>query len=161
MYCGNNRLHTTGKTIGTRYECLQRGIRYGKSLPVDPAYAGEYNPIDMRKFYCGKSDTLPEGYHDFGSNAMCFSKGIGVGKSIRAKNEYKAESKDQRVRFEFDGDKNNSIYYVVYLCIIITVLVARPAILTVEEKKDEKIVRKFSIPRYLFFCIALYLVFFL
>ena len=50
MYCGNNRLHTTGKTIGTRYECLQRGIRYGKSLPVDPAYAGEYNPIDMASY---------------------------------------------------------------------------------------------------------------
>ena len=82
MYCGNNRLDPkviSGELIiGDRYQCLQRDI--GKGLTLPPSDNG-YDPINREKIYCGKSNALPRGYDRFGSNSQCFQKGVGVGKS--------------------------------------------------------------------------------
>lgn len=58
MYCGNNRNSKqvkNGNKIGSRYECLKKGIGVGMNLPLDLDYLDEYIPIDSRKIYCGKA----------------------------------------------------------------------------------------------------------
>jgi len=89
MYCGNNRqsskVRSGEQVIGTRYGCLKKGIGVGMHLPYDPEYAQRFVPIDGRKIYCGELDQLPAGYDLFGSNSMCYFKGVGTGKAIKAK----------------------------------------------------------------------------
>lgn len=92
MYCGNNRNFVglkDGMSIGTRYGCFKKGIGVGKNLPYDKNYEKKYRPIDSRKIYCGKDNSLPEGYDIMGNNLMCFHKGVGVGKSLKAKDKLK------------------------------------------------------------------------
>jgi hypothetical protein len=83
MYCGNNRLDPRvvngDLVVGDRYRCFQRGVGKGMTLPP---YSGDYDPIHNEKIYCGKKDSLPQGYARFGSNNQCFQKGVGVGKKI-------------------------------------------------------------------------------
>ena len=87
MYCGNNKNHSSllnGEAkIGDRYSCLRKGIGMGLSLPKDPEYDNNYEPIDTRKIYCGKKKRLPKGYSSMGSNSQCLQKGIGIGKKKR------------------------------------------------------------------------------
>ena len=94
MYCGNNRLSPQividGDRIGTRYECLKKGIGIGKNLPFDPAYAVGYKPIDKTKIYCGKKKRKPAGYDRMGSPPACLQIGVGIGKRIRAKQKRRA-----------------------------------------------------------------------
>lgn len=89
-YCGNNKKHpdvVSGvKRIGTRYECLQKGIGVGKASGPDASYAGDYEPVDKRKMYCGKAARMPSGYKLKGSPNMCFRKGFGVGKAMVSRN---------------------------------------------------------------------------
>jgi len=89
MYCGNNAedpdLKQGRKKRGTRYECLQKGIGVGLSLPFDDKYSKKYVPIDRRKIWCGKSNKLPDDYDLMGSTGMCYTKGVGIGRSIKAK----------------------------------------------------------------------------
>ena len=44
MYCGNNRLNSSllngTVRLGTRYDCLKKGIMTGLNLPYDPEYSG-------------------------------------------------------------------------------------------------------------------------
>jgi len=99
IYCGNNKKSpqlkkTRGKPrveIGTRYECFQKGFGIGYN---QPAFIGEYEPIDTRRYYCGKGE-LPEGYHDYGTLFQCFAKGVGVGNLVKSK---KAKSVKKRSR---------------------------------------------------------------
>ena len=92
IYCGNNRLDTkltSGQyTIGTRYQCLKKGVGVGLNLPIDRNMLNEYEPIDMFKIYCGNIQILPQGYDKLGSPQECHRKGVGVGKKIRARRNY-------------------------------------------------------------------------
>jgi hypothetical protein len=89
MYCGNNKLDpkviSGDLIIGNRYECLQKGI--GKGLTLPSYNNNGYDPINREQIYCGKSNTLPRGYDRFGSNSQCFQKGVGVGKSLPRQNQ--------------------------------------------------------------------------
>lgn len=85
-YCGNNKLYPDllkGKVkLGTRFECLKKGIQNGKYLGKDPKYSGDYEPIDTRKIYCGNKSDLPEGYDYLGNPPLCLQKGTGLGKRL-------------------------------------------------------------------------------
>lgn len=88
MYCGNNLLHaslTNGTSVlGTRYECLRKGIGTGLNLPLDIGYLGQYQPVDARRMYCGNRDNIPIGYDYVGNLAQCLQKGVGIGKKMKA-----------------------------------------------------------------------------
>lgn len=89
LYCGNNRLHSSVRSgnavIGTRSECLRKGVGLGKALPCNPDYNGPYEPIDNRKVWCGNSDTLPSGYDIVGTLPGCLQKGVGTGMRQKAR----------------------------------------------------------------------------
>jgi hypothetical protein len=86
--CTNNRNHpdlVVGlKRIGTRYECLKRGIGLGRNLPFDPSYAVDYDPIDRTRTYCGLQNRKPMGYNRMGSPSSCLRTGVGIGRRMRA-----------------------------------------------------------------------------
>lgn len=88
IYCGNNAHHPPlvngQKTLGTRNECLLKGISIGNSLPVDPYFTLPYAPIDKTKKYCGPLANLPAGYDRFGGLHECYNCGVGVGKRQKA-----------------------------------------------------------------------------
>lgn len=90
-YCGNNRNHPSlldgTKELGTRLDCLQRGMRRGLAEDVDPLFNEPYEPIDPVKKYCGNKEELPENYDRFGGLYECYLKGVGTGKRIKAKRE--------------------------------------------------------------------------
>lgn len=100
IYCGNNANHSElrngTKTLGTRLECLKKGIKNGKSLPVDPEFKKPYRPIVREKKYCGNLDDLPVGYHRFGGLHECYLSGVGVGKRIKAKKSKKRKSRNNK-----------------------------------------------------------------
>lgn len=102
MYCGNNRLHPDlldgTKRLGTRKECLDRGVRVGLSLPPERSYAGRYEPIDNTKIYCGNSSRLPDGYDRFGAVFECHRIGVGRGKNIKSKRVYGKRRRSKRLR---------------------------------------------------------------
>lgn len=85
FYCGSNRLNPQlignggNKTIGTRNDCLRKGIGVGLHMPVDLNYNNPYQPIDNRRFYCGNGN-LPNGYDANGTLQQCFATGVGVGR---------------------------------------------------------------------------------
>lgn len=93
IYCGNNardlELRSGRKRRGNRYQCMKKGIGVGMSLPFDNTYATRYVPIDRRKIWCGKSNQLPAGYDILGTTGMCYTKGVGIGRSIKAKKKRK------------------------------------------------------------------------
>ena len=97
IYCGNNALEPkliSGElNLGTKYKCLQKGIMKGRGLPK---YEHNYQKIDNRKIYCGKSNILPQGYDYLGNLPMCLNKGIGIGKA----------------RFSFIDHQNNIKFYL-------------------------------------------------
>ena len=104
IYCGNNAksndILSGNKVIGTRYGCLRKGIGKGKNSPVDNNYIGEYQAIDTRKIYCGKSENLPNGYDLMGNLPQCLQKGIGIGKkqkAIQYKNQEVVQGQQQEV----------------------------------------------------------------
>jgi len=88
IYCGNNQLHsglTNGTSrIGSRYQCLRKGIGLGRSLPYDKDYDGPFQPIDNTKIYCGNDNVLPPGYDRLGNNSTCLQKGVAIGKVQKA-----------------------------------------------------------------------------
>lgn len=100
MYCGNNRrnpkVRSGQQVIGTKYGCLKKGIGVGLGLPYDPEYSNRYVPVDGRKIYCGEAEELPEGYDLMGSNSMCYFKGVGVGKALKAKEVRSGKTKKKR-----------------------------------------------------------------
>jgi hypothetical protein len=85
IYCGNNQ-HIPHR--GTRAACYRKGRGIGLHLPVDPNYDEDnfdYDPIDNSYIYCGNDDQHVMGPNEImGRLNWCLSKGIGIGKRIRA-----------------------------------------------------------------------------
>jgi hypothetical protein len=93
IYCGNNGnapgLLSGRETLGTRYDCLRKGIGVGRKLPYNPDnYANAFARLDPRIPYCGNSANLPNGYNHMGSLRECYESGIGVGMAQRAQQGY-------------------------------------------------------------------------
>lgn len=90
IYCGNNQMFpgllSGTHVMGTNYECLRRGIGVGSHLPYDATFAGQYAPVDQRRFYCGNAAVLPAGGGHFaiGSPSKCLAIGVGIGKRQRS-----------------------------------------------------------------------------
>lgn len=102
IYCGNNAEHphlrSGKKIIGTRYQCLQKGLNNGRNMPVDPTFLLPYRPIIKDKKYCGTKNNLPSGYDRFGGLHECYQMGVGVGKRETAKNSKNKRSKRKNKR---------------------------------------------------------------
>jgi hypothetical protein len=86
IYCGNNRRHPNSRNLGTRYECLQKGIGTGcYVIPIDLTLNDyDYESIDGVRIYCGGNANLPPNYTRFGNSAECFQIGRGIGMKKRA-----------------------------------------------------------------------------
>ena len=80
--CSNNKYRGAK---GTRYDCFRKGVGIGLSQPVDKSYRNRYSPRDKRKVYCGKARRLPQKYDIMGNLPMCLQKGVGVGKTMKAR----------------------------------------------------------------------------
>lgn len=110
IYCGNNANHSElrngTKTLGTRLQCLKKGIQNGKSLPVDPEFKKPYRPIIREKKYCGNLEDLPDGYHRFGGLHECYLSGVGVGKRMKAKSKRKSKKSKRKSRRKSKKSRN-------------------------------------------------------
>jgi hypothetical protein len=132
IYCGNNlndpKLTNGTHNIGTKYQCLRKGIGVGINLPYDPAYSIPYRPIDPRKFYCGKSRRLPDGGGHFavGSPSKCLQKGVGIGK------KQTADRRDGNFRFSFNTI--NSIGFNPYIIFIVIVSIVSGLLYFIKPK---------------------------
>jgi hypothetical protein len=140
IYCGNNRENIDLKNgklqLGTRYNCLKKGIGKGLREPKDPSYAGNYSPIDTRKIYCGNDLILPENYDLFGNLSQCLQKGIGIGKRKKASQISKHVIK-----------KSNIVLGVIVLLVsLILLLTLKPKFIT---KLDSNRNRYIDIPKFL------------
>ena len=98
IYCGNNlyELNKNNFKLGTRYECLKKGIGKGLSLPVDPKYKGKYKPIIPNNIYCGDKLRSPDKNKRLGTPSGCLQKGIGIGKKLKAKKEREKKKKSTK-----------------------------------------------------------------
>lgn len=98
IYCGNNlyELNKNNIKLGTRYECLKKGIGKGLSLPVDPKYKGKYKAIIENKIYCGDKLRSPDKSKKLGTPSGCLQKGIGIGKKLKAKKEREKKKKSKK-----------------------------------------------------------------
>jgi hypothetical protein len=143
LYCGNNRkdpiLNTTHR-IGTRYGCLKKGIGVGLNMPVDPSYAGEYEPIQNTKLYCGNKTRVPSGYNGYDTLGGCFRKGVGVGKRQKATSGFISDDDDSPV------NKSIGIELIPILLLSIVFLIlylishyAKPKWLVKKENSKTKI----------------------
>ena len=92
LYCGNNAkddgLRDGSKILGTRYQCLRKGIGRGLNEPIF-SYSQEYEPIEQIKVFCGNGNILPRDKDRFGTRDECLRKGFAVG---------------QKQKFTRDGD---------------------------------------------------------
>jgi hypothetical protein len=156
-YCGNNaqhpRLLSGDVNLGTRYECMRKGIGRGMHMPYDDNFASVYTAIDKTRIYCGDKNDLPAGYDRMGSLVHCLQKGIGVGKRITADK----------------GAPRFMLFYRVLLPILIIILLTgglftflklkKPSIVT--EKDNRKIdwgkFMAFYIPVATLICILIFL----
>jgi len=97
IYCGNNAHHpdlVNGiRSLGTRNQCLRKGLKNGESLPVDPSFLLPYQPINPEKKYCGVRDNIPDGYDRMGGLYECYLSGVGVGKKKKAMKSIKKSKK--------------------------------------------------------------------
>ena len=83
LYCGNNRTILEREPtliMGTNSKCLRKGIGVGLNLPFDKTYLLPYDPIDVRKIYCGDQEILPVNYDRIGNLPSCLQKGVAIGK---------------------------------------------------------------------------------
>ncbi len=69
LYCGNNArdegLINGTKILGTRYQCLKKGIGKGLNEPI-LKYNNDYEPIENVRIYCGNG-ALPNNKDRFGT----------------------------------------------------------------------------------------------
>jgi hypothetical protein len=82
IYCGNNGrdegLRNGSKILGTRYQCLKKGIGRGLKEPI-LSYTDDYEPIDQVKVFCGNGNILPQNKDRLGTRGECLRKGFAVG----------------------------------------------------------------------------------
>jgi hypothetical protein len=82
LYCGNNArdvgLLNGTKILGTRYQCLKKGIGRGLNEPI-LEYNEEYEALDDIKLFCGNGTTLPAGKDRLGTRGECLRKGFAIG----------------------------------------------------------------------------------
>ncbi|CCV02341.1 hypothetical protein IIV30_146R [Invertebrate iridescent virus 30] len=84
IYCGNNArdegLINGTKILGTRYQCLKKGIGRGLHEPI-LSYTNDYSPIEEVKIFCGNGNVLPQNKDRFGTRDECLRKGFAVGQN--------------------------------------------------------------------------------
>jgi hypothetical protein len=151
IYCGNNALHpdiVNGvKVLGSRYQCLRKGIGTGINLPVDPDYGLPYEPIDNRKIYCGNQNVLPVGYDILGNAPQCLQKGIGIGKVQKAQGDVDDIELDNGIKIK--KNKNiNLILLFIFLFIFILLYTIKPKFIC---KKEEKNIKKIDWKKFMLF----------
>ena len=82
IYCGNNALYPGlrdgTKILGSRYQCLKKGIGKGLREPLQN-YNEDYAPVDDLKLFCGNGDVLPRNKDRLGTRGECLRKGFAVG----------------------------------------------------------------------------------
>ena len=100
IYCGNNANHPDlvngRRSLGTRHQCLRKGIQNGESMPLDPSFLLPYQPINPEKKYCGDLASLPDGYDRMGGLYECYLSGVGVGKKKTAMKSKKKSKKSKK-----------------------------------------------------------------
>lgn len=147
-YCGNDRNSLNGRRLGSRYKCLQIGIGKGRSMPLDPEYLNPYDPIDIRKIYCGKENRLPRGYNYMGNAPLCLQKGIGIGKKQRAEQE-----RDNGGDNYIDNRNMKFRYFLFFISLVIVFslfYIAKPSFVMKTDKKKKK---KINWYKFIFFYI--------
>jgi len=141
MYCGNNRLHrnlTNGSVrLGTRYECLKKGIVTGLNMPYDDDYSYDYEPIDDTKIYCGNNDQLPENYDMFGNLPACLRKGIGIGKKQKVENENDDGGGDVYQKSENSYTVFFLIFFVLKITIALLLIYFKPKFIIKNQKTKQ------------------------
>lgn len=140
IYCGSNSLNpqliANGGTqnIGTRHQCLRKGIGKGLNMPFDPSYNDPYQPIDPRQFYCGDNVVLPAGYDANGTIQQCLSKGIGIGRHQLAQRAIANGSWKKYMKFiPFIS------FLVLHAIFIVTFIYTKPSFFTKEVKGERQI----------------------
>ena len=138
FYCGSNQLnsqligHGGNKTIGSRNQCLRKGIGVGMYMPIDISYNRPYQAIDQRKIYCGDNQ-LPAGYDLNGTLQQCFSKGIGVGRHKVAERGW-ANPRNIEI-----NSKSLLFYPLIYIVLntafILTMIYTKPSFILKESKE--------------------------
>ena len=103
MFCGDSELLPEGYDyMGSRNQCLKRGVGIGMSLPDSEIERIQYEPPRPRpreRSYCGDNDVLPADYARFASRYECMKKGVGIGARMPA---------EKRVRFKTGPPKRIS-----------------------------------------------------
>lgn len=141
IYCGSNRLNPQlianggTKNIGTRHQCLRKGIGQGLNMPFDQSYNDPYQPIDPRQFYCGDSVVLPVGYDANGTINQCLSKGIGIGRHRLAQRVIANGSIWKKcIKFiPFIG------FLILHAIFIVTIIYTKPSFFTKEVKEVKEV----------------------
>ena len=143
IYCGNNALHpdlVNGiKILGSRYQCLRKGIGTGLNLPLDPDYGGPYSPIDNRRIYCGNAAALPAGYDSMGNLSQCLQKGVGIGKLQRAQGDDGGDSSDDSENDGYIKRNKNNIWVRIIIAIIIFIFLYlwKPSFVTYLNEENQ------------------------
>jgi hypothetical protein len=142
IYCGNNSLHPDllngTKIMGTKYECLKKGIGTGLNAPFDSNYTLPYQAIDDRKIYCGNQAVLPPGYDIMGNAPQCLQKGVGIGKVQRAQQGPNVVN----IFNDVLAIRNKKKKILITLCIIIFILmyITKPNFITKLDEKNNIII---------------------
>jgi hypothetical protein len=161
IYCGNNSLHpdlVNGiKVLGSRYQCLRKGIGTGLNLPLDPDYGGPYAPIDNRRIYCGNAVVLPDGYDSMGNLSQCLQKGVGIGKLQRAEDGFGDDSENDG--YIKRSRKSIWIKIVIQIMIFIILYLWKPSFVTyLNEKNQVTIDWKMFLLYYFLICVFIFFI---
>ena len=88
IYCGNNRFEIGDRRLGTRYQCLRKGVGYGLHADLND-FQPEYEPIVPNNKYCGNGAPPPGKI--LGTPGDCLRKGIGIGKKLQYERSGRSE----------------------------------------------------------------------
>lgn len=101
IYCGDKKELPAGyHKKGTRLICLQRGIGMGMFLEEKEEKKGktlfkerkepEAKRDKRKEIYCGYKDVVPNTHKRMGTRFKCFKKGVGVGITLKFKEDKKS-----------------------------------------------------------------------
>jgi hypothetical protein len=100
VYCGDDLLLPDEYDVmGSRFQCLRKGIGTGMMLPDAHRVAFLARPRvpSPVRTYCGNAPVLPPAYTRFGTNSECLKKGIGVGLAMDPARRAVAQARPLRV----------------------------------------------------------------